>query len=50
MRPVDADSILRLIRIRLKWHKELDVDEVIDIIKDAPTLTEKCTKDAREAH
>ena len=50
MRSVDADSILRIIRIRLKWHKELDIDEVIEIIRDAPTLTENCTKDAHEAH
>lgn len=47
MRPVDADSILRIIRIRLKWHKELDIDEVIEIIREAPTLTENCTKDAQ---
>jgi hypothetical protein len=50
MRPIDADSLLRLIRIRQTWHKELDVDEVIEMIKQAPPVTEICTKDARKEH
>lgn len=50
MRPIDADSLLRLIKIRKKWHKELDIDEIIDMIRDAPTIDENCTKDARETH
>lgn len=50
MRQIDADSLLRLIKIRQKWHKNLDVDEIIDMIRDAPTIDENCTKDAHEAH
>ena len=50
MRAIDADSLLRQIKIRRKWHKEISLDEVIEMIKQAPTLDETCTKDAREAH
>ena len=42
---IDADSLLRLVEIRKKWHKDLDVDEVEDMIKDAPTV---CAIDCRK--
>ena len=45
MRLIDADSLLRLVEIRKKWHKDLDVDEVEDMIKDAPTV---CAIDCRK--
>lgn len=45
MRLIDADSLLRLVEIRKKWHRDLDVDEVEDMIKDAPTVrTIDCRK------
>lgn len=50
MRPIDADSLLRLIKIRLKWHKDLDIEDIIEMIREAPTVDETCTKDARKAH
>lgn len=54
MRPIDADSLVRLIQTRLKWHGTYTIEEVIRDIKDAPTLNtleyKKCTKDARKKH
>ena len=41
MRPIDGDSLVRLIKIRLKWHKDLTIEEVIDMIKEAPTIEER---------
>jgi hypothetical protein len=38
MRNIDADSLIRAIKVRLKWHKDLEVEEVIRMIKDAPTV------------
>ena len=38
MRPIDAHSLERLIRNRLKWHKSYDIEEVLQDIKDAPTI------------
>lgn len=38
MRLIDADSLIRPIRIREKWHKDLTPEEVIRMIKDAPTV------------
>lgn len=39
MRTVDADSLIRQIKIRVKWHKDCTIEEIIDMIKDAPTVT-----------
>lgn len=50
MRAIDADSLLRQIKIRRKWHKEIYLDEIIEMIKQAPTVDENCTKDAHESH
>jgi len=47
MRKIDADSLLRQIKIRQKWHKNVDIDEIIIMIKEAPTVDENCTKDAQ---
>lgn len=47
MRKIDADSLLRQIKIRQKWHKDIDIDEIIIMIKEAPTVDENCTKDAQ---
>ena len=41
MRDIDADSLIRAIKVRLKWHKDLDVEEVIQMIEDAPTVNTK---------
>ena len=41
MRAIDADSLVRLIRIRSKWHDGLTVEEVVEMIKEAPTLEDK---------
>lgn len=46
MRNIDADSLIRAIKIRLKWHKDLEVEEVIQMIKGAPTInTERSERD-----
>lgn len=39
MRPIDADSLIGLIGIRQSWHTGYTIDEVIQDIKDSPTLT-----------
>lgn len=44
MRTVDADSLIRQIKIRVKWHKDYTIEEVIEDIKSAPTVEEE--KDA----
>ena len=55
MRPIDADSLVRLIEIRMRWHKSYTKEEILNDIKQAPTLTleelhENRTKDVRVAH
>lgn len=34
--PIDRRSLLRQIAIRIKWWGELDADEIIQMIKQAP--------------
>lgn len=41
MRAIDGDSLVRLIKIRMKWHEDLTIEEVIDMIKAAPTIEER---------
>lgn len=41
MKLIDKKSLLRQITVRQKWHKDLTVEEVIDIIRDAPETEEK---------
>lgn len=41
MKLIDKKSLLRQITVRQKWHKDLTVEEVIDIIRDAPEIEEK---------
>jgi len=55
VRPIDATSLERLIRIRLKWHKSYSIEEVLQDIKNAPTIDldnvhESCTEEASQAH
>lgn len=55
MRPIDADSLVRLIEIRMRWHKSYTKEEILNDIKQAPTLSleelhESCTKDVHRAH
>lgn len=38
---IDRDSLLRLIEIRRKWHEELDVDEILELIREAPEIIVK---------
>lgn len=38
MRPIDADSLIRMIQIRYAWHKDYTIEEVIEDIKAAPTV------------
>ena len=55
MRPIDAHSLERLITNRLKWHGSYDIDEVLQDIRDAPTIGlgnkhKSRLKDARKKH
>lgn len=36
--PIDRRSLLRQIAIRIKWWGELDADEIIQMIKQAPKV------------
>lgn len=38
MRAIDADSLIGLIKIRQAWHTGYSVEEVIEDIKDSPTI------------
>lgn len=38
MRLIDGDSLVGLIKIRLSWHTDYSIDEVIQDIKDAPEI------------
>ena len=38
MRAIDADSLIGLIKIRKAWHTGYTIDEVIEDIKNSPTL------------
>lgn len=38
MKLIDKPSLIRLIRIRQKWHKDLSVDEVIEMIRQSPEV------------
>lgn len=38
MTPIDRDSLLRQIAVRMKWHGKLDADEVIQMIRQAPRV------------
>lgn len=42
MRLIDADVLLRCVKIRHAWHKDYDVDEVIADIESQPTVDEFC--------
>ena len=37
----DGVSLERWVKVRLKWHKDLTVEEVIDMIHDAPEIEVK---------
>ena len=55
VRLIDATSLERLIRNRLKWHKSYSVEEILRDIRDAPTINpkdlhESCTEEAQQAH
>lgn len=36
--PIDRRSLLRQIAVRIKWWGELDADEIIQMIKQAPKV------------
>lgn len=40
MRAIDADSLIRLIKIRNAWHTGYSIEEVVADIEQAPTLTD----------
>ena len=40
MRPIDADSLIGLIKIRDAWHTGYSIEEVISDIEQAPTINE----------
>lgn len=39
MRAIDADSLIRLIKVRDSWHTGYTIEEVITDIEQSPTLT-----------
>lgn len=41
MKLIDGHSLERWVKTRLKWHKDLTVEEVIEMIHDAPEINEK---------
>lgn len=47
MRPIDAHSLERLITNRLKWHGSYDIEEVLQDIRDAPTIGGSCRRKSR---
>lgn len=40
MRPIDADSLSNLIKIRMAWHSGYSVEEVLTDIAQSPTINE----------
>ena len=38
VKPIDGESLWRMISIRQKWHKNYTIEEVLRDIKDAPIL------------
>ena len=47
MRMIDADPLIRQIRIRRKWWGKLRAGDVLEMIEEAPTLREEPEKRAR---
>lgn len=43
--PIDRRSLLRQIAVRIKWWGELDADEIIQMIKQAPKVGSEEQKD-----
>ena len=41
MKLIDGHSLERWVKTRLKWHKDLTVEEVIEMIHDAPEIEVK---------
>ncbi len=40
MRPIDADSLIGLIKIRTAWHTGYSIEEVLEDIEQSPTISE----------
>ena len=45
MKLIDGHSLERWVKTRLKWHKDLTVEEVIEMIHDAPEIKPERNED-----